>query len=112
MAVQGRRGEGDIVRAVSNKDTALIVGQSNAVTFAGEDMTQCDIMDVGPLHIDAVTCGAIHMIGVARLADIGELAELLGTITYEITCAVSDRVPRIHRTGEGGGAASPESGRE
>ena len=49
---------------------------------------------------------------------VGELAELLDTITYEITCAVSDRVPRVHLGGESAGAAgaagaaAPEAGRE
>ncbi|MBI3596819.1 MAG: alanine racemase [Nitrospirae bacterium] len=85
-------------RAWSNRGQVLIDGQR--VPVIGRvcmDMTVVDVTDLPTVRIGAETV-LIGAQGTETLwAD--ALARQLGTIPYEILCAVSHRVPRLYREG-------------
>ena len=54
------------------------------------DMTMVDLTDKPDVHVG----DAVELFGTRQRVD--ELADILGTIPYELTCAVSRRVPRIY----------------
>ena len=59
------------------------------------DMTMVDLDDLPEVHVG----DAVELFGQHQRVDC--LAEILGTIPYELTCAVSKRVPRLYiRNGE------------
>jgi alanine racemase len=98
-------------RRLSNRVEILVRGRRvPQVGTICMDMCLADVTDVPGVAVgdEAVLMGRQ---GEEEIT-CGELAALLDTITYEITCAVSDRVPRIHSGGEAGGAATPAAGRE
>lgn len=98
-------------RRLSNRVEILVRGRRvPQVGTICMDMCLADVTDVPGVAVgdEAVLMGRQ---GEEEIT-CGELAALLDTITYEITCAVSDRVPRIHFGGEAGGAATPAAGRE
>ncbi|MGD9561181.1 MAG: alanine racemase [Pyrinomonadaceae bacterium] len=94
-------------RGLSNRGRAIVGG--TAVPVAGRvsmdwttlDLTALPAADVGD---DVVLIGAAgnNAIGAA------DVAEAVGTISYEITCGISQRVPRLYR-GIGQNASIPES---
>ena len=54
------------------------------------DMTMVDLDDLPDVHVG----DAVELFGQRQRVD--ELAEILGTIPYELICAVSKRVPRLY----------------
>jgi alanine racemase len=54
------------------------------------DMTMIDLTDKPNVHVG----DAVELFGQAQPVDV--LADILGTIPYELTCAVSKRVPRLY----------------
>ncbi|MBR5472246.1 MAG: alanine racemase [Oscillibacter sp.] len=54
------------------------------------DMTMVDLTDLPDVHVG----DAVELFGPRQQVD--ELAAMLGTIPYELTCAVSKRVPRLY----------------
>lgn len=54
------------------------------------DMTMVDLTDLPDVHVG----DAVELFGPRQRVD--QLAEFLGTIPYELTCAVSKRVPRLY----------------
>ena len=54
------------------------------------DMTMVDLSGLADVHVG----DAVELFGQRQRVD--QLAELLGTIPYELTCAVSKRVPRLY----------------
>ena len=54
------------------------------------DMTMVDLTDKPDVHVG----DAVELFGTRQRVD--ELADILGTIPYELTCAVSKRVPRVY----------------
>ena len=78
-------------RALSNKLRVLVRGQlAPQVGRICMDLCMVDVTDLPDVRVgDEVT-----VFGDGR--PIEELAELAGTITYELTCAVSPRVPRVY----------------
>lgn len=54
------------------------------------DMTMVDLTDLPGVHVG----DAVEIFGPRRRVD--DLAAILGTIPYELTCAVSKRVPRLY----------------
>ena len=54
------------------------------------DMTMVDLTDKPEVHVG----DAVELFGPRQSVD--ALAEILGTIPYELTCAVSKRVPRLY----------------
>jgi alanine racemase len=98
-------------RRLSNRAEVLVRGRRvPQVGTICMDMCLADVTDVPGVAVgdEAVLVGRQ---GEEEIT-VGELAALLDTITYEVTCAVSDRVPRIHFGGDAGGAATPEAGIE
>lgn len=57
------------------------------------DMTMVDLTDLPGVHVG----DAVELFGTAQKVD--TLAEILNTIPYELTCAVSKRVPRLYLEG-------------
>ena len=53
-------------------------------------MTMVDLTDKPDVHVG----DAVELFGTRQRVD--ELADILGTIPYELTCAVSKRVPRLY----------------
>lgn len=54
------------------------------------DMTMVDLSDLPDVHVG----DAVELFGQRQRVD--DLADILGTIPYELTCAVSKRVPRLY----------------
>lgn len=82
-------------RSYSNKSEVLIHGRRAPV--AGRVCMDQFMVDAG--HIDGVA-GGDEIVLIGRQGDeeitADELARLLGTINYEITCMIGARVPRIY----------------
>jgi len=82
-------------RHLSNKGEALIRGQRARVAgVVCMDMTMLDVT-----HIRGVTEGdEVVLIGRQGHDEItvNEVAEKAGTISYEILCGISSRVPRVY----------------
>jgi alanine racemase len=83
-------------RAFSNKGRVIVRGQLAPVLGrVSMDLTIIDVTEVaGVSHNDRVTLLGSDGAGSITAEDLGELA---GTISYEITCGISNRVPRIYR---------------
>lgn len=83
-------------RALSNRGRVLVRGQSAPVVGrVSMDLTLADVTDVaGVAEGDVVT-----LIGADGPHELPaeELARTAGTISYEITCGVSRRVPRVYK---------------
>ena len=54
------------------------------------DMTMVDLSELPDVHVG----DAVELFG--QRQSVNELAQILGTIPYELTCAVSKRVPRLY----------------
>ena len=57
------------------------------------DMCMVDLTELPDVHVG----DAVEIFGQHQRVD--DLASLLGTIPYELTCAVSKRVPRLYLEG-------------
>ena len=85
-------------RAFSNRARVIVRGQwAPVVGRVSMDLTLVDVTEVKDVAVeDHVTLlgqdGALSI----RAEDLGELAE---TISYEITCGISNRVPRVYING-------------
>ena len=84
-------------RAFSNKSRVIVRGQiAPVVGRVSMDLTIIDVTDVRNVAVDdCVTLLGSDGENSITAEDLGELA---GTISYEITCGMSSRVPRIYRT--------------
>ncbi|MFY9620069.1 MAG: alanine racemase [Pyrinomonadaceae bacterium] len=83
-------------RAFSNKGRVIVRGQFVPVVGrVSMDLTIIDVTDVADVALD----DRVTLLG--RDGDCSitaeDLGELAGTISYEITCGISNRVPRIYR---------------
>jgi len=80
-------------RALSNRGRVLVRGQfAPVVGRVSMDLTLIDVTDVAGVSLDdQVTLLGRHGELSITAEDLGELA---GTISYEITCGISNRVPR------------------
>jgi len=86
--------EDGLSRALSNKGRVIVRGQF--VPIAGRismDLTTIDVTDVA----DVETGDEVVIIGTQGANHISaeEIAASIGTISYEVTCRVSERVPRV-----------------
>jgi len=82
-------------RLLSNRGTVLIHGRRAPVV--GRVCMDQIVVDVG--HIPETAVGdEVVLFGRQREAElhVDEVASLLGTINYEVVCAVSARVPRVY----------------
>ena len=86
--------EDGVSRALSNRGRVLVRGKlAPIVGRVSMDLTLVDVSDIeGVAVADEVVL--IGSQGEARITA-EEIAGLVGTISYEVTCGVSDRVPRI-----------------
>ena len=82
-------------RSLSNRGRVIIRGQfAPVVGRVSMDLTLVDVTDVDDMTMnDRVT-----LLGKDGNASITaeDIAEIAGTISYEITCGISDRVPRVY----------------
>jgi alanine racemase len=83
-------------RALSNKGRVLVRGElAPIVGRISMDLTLIDVTD-----IEGATLGdEVVIIGRQSEREITaeEVAALLDTISYEVTCGISDRVPRVYQ---------------
>ncbi len=81
-------------RALSNRCDVVIGGRRYPLrgTISMDNLT----VDIG-LDAPVAEGDEVRLIGGGVSAE--ELAEILGTINYEITCGISARVPRLHHRG-------------
>ncbi|HKQ37618.1 MAG TPA: alanine racemase, partial [Verrucomicrobiae bacterium] len=83
-------------RAFSNRSRVIVRGQFVPVVGrVSMDLTIIDVTDVADVALD----DRVTLLGndgdcLIKAEDLGELAE---TISYEITCGISNRVPRVYR---------------
>ncbi len=78
-------------RGLSNR--ASVITASGPAPIRGRicmDMTMIDLTDKPEVHVG----DEVELFGKRQTVD--ELARVLGTIPYELTCAVSKRVPRVY----------------
>ena len=83
-------------RALSNRARVIIRGHfSPVVGRVSMDLTLIDVTDVAGVSLD----DEVILLGCDKEPSITaeELGELAGTISYEITCGISGRVPRIYK---------------
>jgi len=74
----------------------LIAGRSYPVV--GRVCMDQTMIDLGPDEPTAVVGDEVVLMGVSGAERIGveELARLMDTITYEVTCLITERVPRAY----------------
>lgn len=89
-------GYGDGFSRLNSNRGHLLVG-GRRVPVVGRVCMDQTMVDLGPDSTDEV--GA-EVVAIGRQGDaeitVDELAELMGTITYEVTCLVAERVQRVH----------------
>lgn len=83
-------------RALSNRGRVIVRGRFAPVAGrVSMDLTLVDVTDVDGVALD----DQVTMLG--RAGDLSitaeDLGELAGTISYEISCGISNRVPRIYK---------------
>jgi alanine racemase len=83
-------------RAFSNKSRVIVRGEfAPVVGRVSMDLTIIDVTDVPDVALDdRVTLLGKHGDRSIAAEDLGQLA---GTISYEVTCGISNRVPRIYK---------------
>ncbi len=83
-------------RLLSNRGRMLVDGRS--VPVVGRVCMDQTMVDLGPDRPSVLVGDEVVLLG--RSGDeeitVEEIAELMGTITYEVTCMISPRVPRRH----------------
>lgn len=78
-------------RGLSNR--AAVITACGSAPIRGRicmDMTMVDLTDKPDVHVG----DAVELFGQSQRVD--DLAAVLGTIPYELTCAISKRVPRLY----------------
>jgi len=86
------------MRGLSNRGHVIVRGKfAPVVGRVSMDLTLIDVTDVASVEID----DQVTLLGWNRQnADLKitaeDLARIVGTLSYEVTCGVSDRVPRIY----------------
>ncbi len=89
--------EGLLVDYMKNKDAKVIIKGQFANVIGRVCMDQC-MIDV--THIEDVKIGdEVILLGEENglKFDANDMAEIMGTINYEILCMISHRVPRIYK---------------
>jgi len=86
------------MRALSNRGHAIIRGvYATVIGRISMDLTLIDVTNVPDVEVD----DEVTLIG--REAELSitaeELGRTAGTLSYEITCGIGDRVPRFYRSG-------------
>ncbi len=84
------------LRALSNRGRVIIRGQyAPVVGRVSMDMTLVDVTEVAGARLDdqVILLGSDGSLNITA----EEIGATAGTISYEITCGISDRVPRIYQ---------------
>jgi alanine racemase len=84
------------VRALSNRGQAIVRGRyAPVVGRISMDLTLLDVTDVPGVELNDL----VTLIGTDGESAITaeEIAKTAGTLSYEITCGVSGRVPRFYK---------------
>jgi alanine racemase len=87
--------EDGLRRELSNRGQVIVRGSpAPIVGRISMDLTLIDITDVegASINDEVVIIGSQG----ERLITAEEVAALIGTISYEVTCGISDRVPRVY----------------
>jgi alanine racemase len=90
--------EDGLRRALSSRGQVIVRGQlAPIVGRVSMDLTLVDVTDIP----EAAVGDDVIIIGTQAPSQITaeDLAAHIGTISYEVTCGISDRVPRIYVTG-------------
>ena len=83
-------------RLLSNKGRMLIDGHSHPIV--GRICMDQSMIDLGPATPIVQVGDEVVLMGRSGQQEITveEIAELMGTISYEVTCLITERVPRRH----------------
>lgn len=86
------------MRGLSNRGRVIVRGQyASVVGRVSMDMTLIDVTNIsGVANGDVVTLMGRGPGAHSRLLPAEDLAKVAGTISYELTCGINDRVPRIY----------------
>ena len=83
------------IRALSNRGHAIIRGvYATVIGRISMDLTLIDVTNVAEVELDDEIVLLGHDGGLSVTAE--DLARTSGTLSYEVTCGVSARVPRIY----------------
>jgi alanine racemase len=83
------------MRALSNRGHAIIRGvYVTAIGRISMDLTLIDVTNVPGVQLDDEVILMGHEAGLSISAE--ELARTAGTLSYEVTCGIGERVPRIY----------------
>jgi len=79
------------MRGLSNRGHVIVRGMfAPVVGRVSMDLTLIDVTDVVGVEVD----DQVTLLGSRIPAE--DLARIVGTLSYEVTCGVSDRVPRVY----------------
>jgi alanine racemase len=86
------------MRGLSNRAHAVVRGMiAPVVGRVSMDLTLIDVTDVKGVEVDdQVTLLGWNRENAELKIAAEELARIAGTLSYEVTCGVSDRVPRVY----------------
>jgi alanine racemase len=83
------------MRALSNRGHAIIRGvYATVIGRISMDLTIIDVTNVPDVQLDDEVILMGHDAGLSITAE--DLAKTAGTLSYEVTCGISERVPRIY----------------
>ncbi len=86
-------------RALSNRGRVIVRGSfAPVVGRVSMDLTLVDVTDISGVSLNDEVVLLGESGGLAISAE--DIAEMIGTISYEVTCGISARVPRIFRQAE------------
>lgn len=83
------------MRALSNRGHAIIRGvYATVIGRISMDLTLIDVTNVPEVQLDDEVILMGHDAGLAITAE--EIARTAGTLSYEVTCGIGERVPRVY----------------
>jgi alanine racemase len=83
------------MRALSNRGHAIIRGvYTTVIGRISMDLTLIDVTNVPGVQLDDEVILMGHDAGLLITAE--DLARTAGTLSYEVTCGISERVPRVY----------------
>ncbi|MCS5420385.1 MULTISPECIES: alanine racemase [Psychrilyobacter] len=88
-------------RGLSNKASVIIKGKNRLAKVAGAICMDKFVVDITDIDMDINGGDEVILFGEDEYNKITpeDLADMLGTISYEILCNVSKRVPRVYKKG-------------
>ena len=84
------------MRALSNRGHAIIRGvYATVIGRISMDLTLIDVTNVPGVQLDDEVILMGHDAGLSITAE--DLAKTAGTLSYEVTCGIGERVPRVYK---------------